>query len=144
MRNTQTTHTPTSYDFGRIAAENGNIISKNAGSSKYCRAESRHFPLNTNDSRVDTARGEHIGSAPVERQRTMATTSGAPNKTMLQMIISSGLIQEQKRSNPVLMQPPSSEKEVSDVESRNPIDAALPRQYMSPLIQGEQDAHIVS
>ena len=37
----------------------------------------------------------------------------------------------------------SSEMHISDAEPPTPIDVALPRQYMSPLLREEEDAHII-
>lgn len=96
---------------------------------------------NQNDSQVTSARGQ-LFDAPVERQRSLAI-SGVSNKTMYAddfLEWADSRTEEVKSSEDDVA---SSTKEVSDVESRNTIDVALPRQYMSPLIQGEQDAHIV-
>ena len=90
--------------------------------------------MNMKDSQRDWARNDYYDS-PVHHTQDM------PNKTIYadDYIEWAHSHSEEVKSSGVEA---SSEKELSK-EPPTPINVALPRQYMSPLLQGEEEAHII-
>lgn len=120
-----------------VTAKSGNIISQNASTSI---AESRLNSMNIHDSQVDSTRYNSY-DVPLQHQKGNPIKD-MPNKT----IYADDYIQwgdSHAEGLESIRDVASSEKELSEAESSTPIDVALPRQYMSPLLQEEEDAHIL-
>ena len=101
-------------------------------------AESGLTSMNMKDSQRDWAHNDYYDS-PVQQQRI--PTQDMPNKTIYadDYIEWAHSHSEEVKSSGVEASP---EKELSE-EPPTPINVALPRQYMSPLLQGEEEAHII-
>jgi hypothetical protein len=113
----------TDYLETRVTDESDRIVSQHAAANK---AESKSSSFNMK----------------TQRQR-IPVTPGVSNKTMyaddfLEWTDSSNEGIESFRDVAY-----STNNELSEAEPLNLVDVALPRQYTSPLIQTEQDAHIV-
>jgi pentatricopeptide repeat protein len=120
-----------------ITAETDVINSRNASTNI---VEPRLTSMNIEDSRGSNASTDSYRVPLLHHQRT--PTKDMSSKTIYadDYIEWANSHAEEIESN---IDVTSSEMNLSETESTNPIDLALPRQYKSPLLQEEVDAHII-
>jgi len=128
----------TDYLENRITDESDRTVSQHAAANK---AESKSSSFNMNSPQEVSTRDD-LYDAPIQRQR-IPVTPGVSNKTMY----ADDFLEWSDSSNEGIESgrdvASSSNNELNKAEPLNLVDVALPRQYTSPLIQSEQDAHIV-
>jgi pentatricopeptide repeat protein len=128
----------TDYLDNRITDESDRIVSQHAATNK---AESKSSSFNMSSPQEVSTRNDFY-DAPIQRQR-IPVTSGVSNKTVYADDFLEWTDSSNERIESGRDVTSSSSNKVSEAEPLNLIDVALPRQYTSPLIQSEQDAHIV-
>jgi hypothetical protein len=130
--------TPTSDYLDNCIIDESSIVSQHAATNN---AESKPSSSMMNSSQVLSTCND-LYDTPVQRHRIPAT-SGVSNKTTYADDFLKWTDSGNEGIDSSRDAASSSDNKLSEAEPLNPIDVALPRQYTSPLIQSEQEAHIV-